>query len=98
MQDDLDELLEGWRFETDSVVDATLMWCPELTLKQCTAVGTGDERTVFSDSPTVPHQNLSHLCNRAHFVDELSEMVGLLSSAGVRLWNRVRVDLLHLIN
>jgi hypothetical protein len=69
MQDDLDELLEGWRLETDSVVDATLMWCPELTLKQSTAVCTRDERTVFGDSPSVPHQDLSHLRNGAHFVD-----------------------------
>ena len=95
MQDDLDELLEGWRLETDSVVDATLMWCPELTLEQSTAVGTGDERTVFSDSPAVPHQDLSHLCDGAHFVDQLAEVVGLVSSVGVGLWNRVGVYLLH---
>jgi len=55
--------------ETDSVVDATLMWCPELTLKQSAAVGTRDERTVFGDSPSVPHQDLSHLRNGAHLVD-----------------------------
>jgi len=31
----------------------------------------------------------------SHLVDQLAEVEGLLTSVGVRLWNRVRVDLLH---
>ena len=71
LQNDFDKLLEGWRLETDSVVDAARVWCPELGLEKRAAVGTGDERTVLGDDPAVPHQDLPHLCHRAHLVNHL---------------------------
>ena len=87
--------MEGWRLETDSVVDAARVWCPELGLEKRAAVGTGDERTVLGDDPAVPHQDLSHLCHRAHLVNHLDQLVRFGDGVGVLLWNCVGVDLLH---
>ena len=68
---DLDKLLEGWRLETDSVVDAARVWCPELGLEKRAVVCTGDERTALGNDPAISHQDLSRFGHGAHLVDHL---------------------------
>ena len=71
LQNDFDELLEGWWLEADSVVDTAHVWCPELSLEKRAAVCTGDECTVLGNDPAISHQNLSHFGHGAHLVDHL---------------------------
>ena len=96
LQNDFDELLEGWWFEADSVVDAAHVWCPELSLEERAAVGTGDERAALGDDEAVPHQDLAHLGDCKKIVDHFDQVEGFGSGVVRLLWNNVRNYLLQI--
>ena len=96
LENDLDEHLEGGGLETDSVVDAARVWCPELPLEERAVVCTGDEWAALGDNEAVPHQDLAHLGDFTNLVDHFDQVEGFGGGVGGLLWNQVRVDLLHL--